>query len=235
MTTFVAVMLPLVLSLGSWQVERGAEKRGLEMDYLERVTMLPVRPNPATESLQRFQRVRLQGNFATEVFLVDNQVSGGKTGYWIVQCFDDSASGRRYLVNRGYIQAPPVRSEMPVLSAPEGPLEVVGAIWPFTGLIPVLDDDAWPEGWPKRVQRLDVARMAAQVGAEPFEVRLEPGQPGVQVAAPFAQVLSDAKHRGYAATWFGLAIALVAGYLVFGFKNGMQQTNEETEQTGLRG
>ena len=234
MTAFVAVMLPLVLTLGSWQVQRGAEKRGLEMDYLERVTTLPVRPDAATEALQRFQRVRLQGNYAAEVFLVDNQVNGGKAGYWVVQGFDDRASGRRYLVNRGYVQAPLARSELPETPAPDGPVEVVGAVWPFTGLIPVLDEDVWADGWPKRVQRLDVARMAVHVDAEPYEIRLEPGQPGVAVAAPFAQVLSDAKHRGYAATWFGLAIALVIGYLVLGFKSGARRTNKESEQTGLQ-
>ncbi len=235
MTAFVAVMLPLVLSLGSWQVERGAEKRGLEMDYLERLTTLPVRPDAATETLLRFQRVRLQGNYAAEVFLVDNQVNGGKPGYWMVQGFDDSASGRRYLVNRGYVQAPPVRSQMPETVAPGGEVEVIGTVWPFTGLIPVLDEDVWADGWPKRVQRLDIARMADHVDAVPFEIRLEPGQPGVQVAAPFAQVLSDAKHRGYAATWFGLAIALAAGYLVLGFKSGARRTSQEKEQTGLQG
>jgi len=38
----------------------------------------------------------------------------------------------------------------------------------------------------------------------------------VLVAAPFAQKLSDLKHRGYALTWFGLALALFISYLVFG-------------------
>ncbi len=219
MTIFVAVFLPLVLSLGWWQVQRGAEKRGMETDYLDRLTALPVRPDSAKQDLERFERVRLQGNFGEAVFLVDNQVHHGKPGYWVVQSFEDKRSGR-FLVNRGFVPAPALREDLPVVTAPAGEVEVIGAIWPFTGLIPVLDEDIWQVSWPKRVQRLDVARMADEVNAVPLEVRLEPGQPGVTVAAPFAQVLSDDKHRGYAATWFGLAIALVVLYITLGLKAG---------------
>ena len=61
--------------------------------------------------------------------------------------------------------------------------------------------------------------MAAEIAAYPAELRLAVGQPGVEVAAPFAEQLSDSKHRGYALTWFGLAITLAIGYLVFGLKN----------------
>ena len=41
MTGFVIVMLPLLLSLGNWQVQRGALKRDLESQYLEKLTELP--------------------------------------------------------------------------------------------------------------------------------------------------------------------------------------------------
>ena len=139
--------------------------------------------------------------------------------FWLLQGFAD-ASGRRLIVNRGFLAATARRDKLPAFSVPAGTVTLVGVVWPFTGLIPVLDDDVWPESWPKRVQRLDVARMAQTLGAEAFEVRLEPGQPGVGQAAPFAKVLSDATHMGYAATWFGLALALTVGYLAFGFKQG---------------
>jgi len=221
MTLFTLVLLPTVVSLGFWQLSRGAEKRAMEMDYLAQLTALPVAA-AALGHPGRFQRVKLNGWFGDEVFLVDNQIHQGRTGYWIVQVFDDQ-SGTRFLVNRGFVQAPQLRSELPQIVVPAGQVEVIGTVWPFTGLIPVLDDDVWPAAWPKRVQRLDVQRMAASVDALPHEIRLEPGQPGVQQAAPFAAVLSDAKHLGYAATWFGLAIALATGFIIFGVKNAAPQ------------
>jgi len=31
-------------------------------------------------------------------------------------------------------------------------------------------------------------------------------------------VFSDATHKGYALTWFGLSITLILGFIVYGFK-----------------
>jgi cytochrome oxidase assembly protein ShyY1 len=228
MSVFTLVMLPAVVSLGFWQLSRGAEKRAMEMDYLTRLTDLPAAVDQL-DAAERFQRIRFLGQFSDEIFLVDNQVHQGRTGYWIVQVFD-TINGLRLLVNRGFIAAPQRREELPETITPSGTIELVGTLWPFTGLIPVLDDDPWPEGWPKRVQRLDVERMAAAVGARAAEVRLEPGQPGVETAAPFAKVLSDAKHLGYAATWFGLALVLTAGYVAFGIRNATGMKNEKNNQ-----
>ena len=60
--------------------------------------------------------------------------------------------------------------------------------------------------------------MAKLADAYSVELRLEAGQPGVLAAAPFAQVFSDAKHKGYALTWFGLSITLMLGFVLYGFK-----------------
>jgi cytochrome oxidase assembly protein ShyY1 len=222
MTLFVAVLLPTVISLGFWQVSRGAEKRAMESDYLDRLTSLPVNAADFDPNV-RFQRVKLVGEFQPQQFLVDNQVLQGKPGYWILQLLVEE-QGKRFIVNRGFVAAGPSRENLPQVKTPQTKVNLLGVVWPFTGLVPVLDDDQWDTSWPKRVQRLDIKRMAALLSAEPVEIRLEPGQPGVVDAAPFAQVLSDAKHRGYAATWFGLAITLVIGYLFLGLKNARERS-----------
>lgn len=241
MTLFTGVMLPLTLTLGFWQVDRAAEKRQMESAYLSKITALPVPPT-ATALDTPFQRIRVTGEFTNEIFLVDNQVANGKPGYWVLQVLQvrqvrqvereqkqqqqqkqklkhkagAETDAVRLLVNRGHVSAPATRDTLPEVDTPAGPITLIGVVWPFTGLIPVLDDDEWPDGWPKRVQRLDVHRMAQLSDAAAAEIRLEAGQPGVLLAAPFATVLSDAKHRGYAATWFGLAIALVCLFVIYG-------------------
>ena len=78
-------------------------------------------------------------------------------------------------------------------------------------------EDPWLEQWPIRVQRLNTARMAELTGALPFEIRLEPSA-YVDQPAPFDSVLDDAMHRGYAATWFSLAVALIILYILLGVK-----------------
>ena len=158
MTGLVVVVFPIVLGLGYWQLSRGAEKRSMEMDYLSQLTALPVAPE-AGALQQRFKRIQLRGRFTEQAFLVDNQVANGRVGYWLVQAFDE-VGGLRLLLNRGFVEAPLGRGKLPHISNPGDDVRLIGAVWPFTGLVPVLDDDTWLQGWPKRVQRLDVARMA---------------------------------------------------------------------------
>lgn len=227
MYVFVGCFLPLVLALGLWQLERAAEKRELETAYLIRLTELPRRPTEALlDDLLSgdlpFTRLRLDGEFSEEVFLVDNQVEQGKVGYWLVQGFVSKFG--KFIVNRGFVPAQATRDLLPAIITPGGKQTIVGVVWPFTGLLPVYDEDQWAEGWPKRVQRLDVARMADHVQAFAFEVRLEAGQPGVHQAAPFAATLNVDRHLGYAATWFGLAIALILLFAIYGRMAGQGET-----------
>ena len=215
MNLFVGVFVPLTIGLGLWQLDRGAQKRDMEMAYLTKLTELAVPANDVSLS-EPFQRIRLIGRFSDKIFLVDNQVNDGQIGYWVVQRFD--AVEGRYLINRGFLAGLKTRGNLPLVSTPVGEIEMVAVVWPFTGLIPVYDDDEWADNWPKRVQRLDIARMAIIADTHAVELRLEPGQPGVLKAAPFAKVLSDAKHLGYAATWFGLCAALILLYGYFAWR-----------------
>ena len=212
MNIFVAVFVPLTITLGLWQLDRGAQKRDMEMAYLTKLTELAVAPTEESLSTS-FQRIRLSGEYKSEYFLVDNQVKDGQIGYWVIHRFvSDSES---YLINRGFVAGTEARSVLPKVDVPSGTQDIVGVVWPFTGLLPVYDEDIWANDWPKRVQRLDIERMAEVAGAHAVELRLEADQVGVLIAAPFAKVLSDEKHLGYAATWFGLCAALIMLYAYF--------------------
>ena len=229
MTAFVIVMLPLLLSLGNWQVQRGALKRDLESQYLEKLTELPKAVSVDVMS-QPFQALKLNGRYQPETFLVDNQVSKGKTGYWVFQVFDEASVGR-VLINRGFI-ASTTRDRLPELPMPDETVALVATVWPELGLIPAWGPQEWSGDWPKRIQRVNISRMAVAATTWPAELRLEAGQPGVLEPAPFASRLSDDKHRGYAATWFGLATALVLGYLFLGFSASARVQRAKNDDLG---
>lgn len=230
MSLFVAFFLPVLLLLGNWQLDRAAYKRSLQAEQSQRSGQLPETPGAevlTTAVNNDFRRVRIQGRFlADRYFLVDNQVAAGIPGYWVISPFVD-AQQRLWLVNRGWLAAPPVRSELPPVSIPPGEVQIVGSMRPFTGLVPLLRENAWADpgtiGTALRVQRLDIAAMSAEVGsrypalqAVPLELRLEPGSPGVLQAAPQGIVGGADRHSGYAVTWFGLALTLVLGFAVYG-------------------
>ena len=218
MTLFVACMLPVVVALGFWQLERREEKLAYEARYFDRVGMLPVAPAEATEDLG-FQRLRIKGRFEGDnTFLVDNQLYQGRPGYWVVTSFA-ADNGDRWLVNRGWVSAPEYREQLPEVQTPTDSVELVAVAWPDTGLLPLLAEDTWPESWPKRVQRFDVAEMARLlVDVKPVELRLEAGQPGGFVPASLDADFQSSRHLGYAVQWFGLGLALITGFVIYGFK-----------------
>jgi cytochrome oxidase assembly protein ShyY1 len=216
MTAAILVMVPAVLSLGFWQLERAAEKRSFEQAYLAQLAALPKGP---AEGLEDFQRLRLTGRFeADRSFLVDNQTHAGRVGYAVVTSFLAS-DGRRWLINRGFVAGEQQRDRLPVIATPAGPVELVGVVWPELGLMPVFGPNRWEDSWPKRIQRLEVERMAAELeGGVAREIRLEAGQPGVLAPPSLALNMPASKHTAYAVQWFALAAALGAAYLFYGFR-----------------
>jgi len=216
MTAFTVLLLPIVLSLGSWQLERAEEKRQFENAYMDRIGALA---RPPGASVEPFERVRLEGEYEPErYFLLDNQTRDGAVGYGVVSSFL-ATDGRRWLVNRGFLAGDRARRSLPEVTTPTGPVTLTGLVWPDLGLMPVFGDNGWPDGWPKQVQRMEVARMAALLpNAMVAEIRLEPGQPGVFAAAEVALNMPASTHTGYAVQWFGLAAALSIGYVIFGFR-----------------
>jgi len=218
MTLACLVLVPALLALGVWQIERGAEKTRYQDRYLDRIGQ-PPQAVPASLDGSDFFRVHLTGEYlAGEHYLVDNRVREGRPGYWVVSRFGGD-DGRIYLVNRGWLEAPPSREQLPRVATPAGPVRLVGVLWPDMGQPPLLGPDPWAAGWPKRVQRLDLPRMAGGGSSVvPVEVRLEPGVPGVLEAAPLAVDFRPERHRGYAVQWFALAVVLAVGYVMFGLR-----------------
>ena len=233
MSLFVLILLPLLLALGNWQLQRGALKRDLETDYLQQLTQLPKdlqkalfdsgAPVNGALPLAPFARVRLSGRYGEEMFFLDNQISDRQVGYWLFQTFI-MTDGDKVLVNRGFVAASSQRNALPVVTTPENQVTIIASVWPDLGLPPLLKQQDWAPTWPKRIQRRELLRMAEAAQSWASELRLEPGQAGELQAAPFAEPLSDAKHRGYALTWFGLAVALVLGYIAYGLRRPVIDT-----------
>ena len=132
MTLLVAAVLPALVGLGLWQLDRAAEKRHTEVKSTERLA-LPPQPPRLPPGDADFLRVRLKGLYRPgEYYLVDNRVRQGRLGYWVVSRFQ-ADDGRTYLINRGWLPAPADRDELPAVPTPAGQVSRVGVVWPAYG------------------------------------------------------------------------------------------------------
>lgn len=220
MTVLVAVVVPLAVALGFWQLDRAAQKRVLEESRLASYGALAI-DERGLASAPEFTRVRLTGRYdATRQFFVDNYTRHGVPGYVVVTPFH-TLGGRSVLVNRGWIAAPSLRAQTPTAALPTDVVQIEATRWPNTRLSIGAANDSWDAAWPKRVPYLDVAHMASVLeDALPIELRLDDGQAGSLEPIVVGEEMTPARHRGYAVQWFGLAIAMTVWCVVFGLRHG---------------
>lgn len=216
LTLFTLLALPLLLTLGTWQLDRAADKRLVETAYIEQQSLPPgVLTGQDLSTLPDHRRVQLHGRFEGDhTWLLDNKQRRGRVGYEVVSAFrlnDNSV----VLVNRGWLQGTPQREVLPDIPAVTGEQTLFGELM-TASTHPLLDGTSEREGWPKVIMAIEPAAMAVHLG-EPLSeryVRLDEGSSGALVTGWQPVNVSSAKHLGYALQWFGMAVALVIWFIV---------------------
>jgi len=209
-TLAAAVMLALLLSLGRWQVMRGAEKEErqalFEMRLKAPAFKLPGLPGEADSLLYR--RVEARGRYlADHQVFIDNRLHEGRAGFHIVTPLKLDGSAATVLVNRGWVARTADYPKAPVVPVPEGTVSVVGiASMPPARFLELSPQTVSGNVW----QNLSLARYRERTRLDvmPVVVLAAPPAPGAVaiVEKPDAGV---AKHQEYALTWFSLAATVV--------------------------
>jgi len=219
----VAVSLLILLSLGTWQLQRLAWKS----EILTRIAALEASPaRPLEATLRRadagedveFARVRTAcADFSPRIVHL-YALREGQAGWRpIVACGLEDESHGSILVDLGFRPGEPGEVPSPqVLSLVPGE--------PIVGVLRRATEPVWferlaprppsPDG--ARWLRRDLPGMAAALGATdpaPLMLMLESpsGGPGLTQAAVPTGVSN--RHLEYAVTWYGLALALAAVYI----------------------
>ena len=228
----VALLLPLLLGLGFWQLSRAEEKRALLADFAAREHAEPM----SVAELERradlaHLRIRLRGQFDEQhSLLLDNRQRGGKVGVELLQPFYDQSSGLWLLVNRGWLPWPDRRTP-PQFTTPEQPLELLARVHVPVGEPFQLQADPASGDWPRLITAVEPEHLWRQLGRGglAYEVRLEPGPAAYQAEWPLLAMSPD-KHTGYAVQWFALAAALVGLYLYLGIHTSRQSAREKSHE-----
>lgn len=224
---FAGLFLPLLVSLGLWQLDRAAEKQQQLQQWQQQAGHLDW-PQQLAAGLAPGQPVTLSGHYSERTWLLDNRTRDGVPGYEVLTLFYPE-EGQPVVVNRGWLRAPRTRDELPPVATPSGKVVIAGRLAGFPEP-PVLADPTVGEGrWPRRVQALP-ATLAAREAADltPLLVKLSGAeQPGAYRADWAPDIMGPQTHYGYAFQWFSLAVALVILTMVASYrKTGANNDND---------
>lgn len=214
------LLLPLLLRLGFWQLDRAVEKQGLMASFVERQALPPASLSQllALEHGERaYRRVTLEGHFQSEpIFLLDNQIQFGKVGYNVLQALlvERDAHVHYFIINRGWLAGSPDRS-LPTIDTPKSPIKLTASLYVPAGAPVLLTEDRWEEGPIRVIQSVDIDKiaLALDVDTYPYQLRIEPGEPGALSVDWQIASTSPEKHRGYAVQWFAMSLALLLLWL----------------------
>lgn len=209
----------LFASAGNWQYGRYQQKQALfaAFDAGSRSAALAVLPADADFAAMRYQPLRLEGRYDAEhQVLLDNAVVDGSVGYFVLTPFLTEAG--TLLVNRGFVPAPPERSQLPEVPVDGQPRVIAGIIdaLPRPGLRLAEPDPGADAPWPRRIVYPDVAALAAMLGypVRDFQLLLDPSAADGYLRRWRPSTMPPETHLGYAVQWFGLLAAVVFVYFL---------------------
>lgn len=205
---FSGVFLPILLSLGFWQLNRAEEKQVLLDQWQQEAENLAWQ-DMVSDELAGGRPVTLTGMYGSRNWLLDNRTRDGVPGYEVLTEFRP-VEGPPVVVNRGWVQAPRTRDQLPDIETPEGIFTLEGRITDYP-VPPVLVDQPTGNGqWPRRVQSLPEKAARQEIPDLPGKIVRLSGkrQPGAYRADWEPDLMGPQTHYGYATQWFALAMAL---------------------------
>ena len=220
-TLATALLLPTLLALGFWQLDRAEEKAAL-IDRLEARRALPaITPQSAIrlpENELADRRVVMDAHFSPNHYvLLDNRLRGGKFGYEVIAFAE--VGQLAVALNLGWVQGDASRQVLPEILLPQGVHTVSGRLYQPSGDAFMLGDNPLPAQLPGVVQQLTLLAWRDELQARldhavfPLEIRVGEFKP-VGFDATWAIVnQTPAKHQGYAVQWFTMAAALGLAFI----------------------
>ena len=226
---WIAALLGMLLTarLGFWQLDRAAQKRGLQAQIQQRA-LLPVLAqadlpgDAAAAAQQHYRRVALQGRWLGQhTVYLDNRQMNARPGFFVVTPLL-LADGTAVLVQRGWLARDFIdRTRLAPLATPDGVVQVIGRLAPPPSKLFALGG---PDGGPIR-QNLNLEAFAQEIHQPLRPVSVQQSDDSTAPAPANGPVdgllrqwpapaVDVGKHHGYAFQWFSLC-ALIAGLVAW--------------------
>ena len=219
-------LLTVLLALGMWQLDRSEQKRVLlqlqEHSGATQILKLSAAIEDQADAL-RYRRVEVSGRYdVAHQFLIDNQISGGKAGYFVLTPLVLTGEAKALLVNRGWIPQNPDRTVLPDLQINNAETIISGRINNFPSVgIKLAGAEIPTAAWPSVVQVVDSDVLAKKLGYSLFQFQLELDKElpdGFKREWHASTVMLPEQHTAYAIQWFALALTLTILFIWYSFK-----------------
>ncbi|HEY8219553.1 MAG TPA: SURF1 family protein [Methylobacter sp.] len=227
-------LLPVLVSLGMWQLDRSEQKRvfleAQEQAAATETLHLSAAVEDNVEAL-RYRNAEAAGRYdVAHQFLIDNQISDGKVGYFVLTPFILADENKAVLVNRGWIPLNKDRSIPSGLEVKQAEAIIAGRINNFPSVgIKLAGAEIPTEGWPSIVQVVDSNVLAKKLGYSlfPFQIELAKDLPdGYKREWRTTTIMQPEQHTAYAIQWFALALTLTILFIWYSFKKNDGKSKE---------
>lgn len=220
-------LLPLLVGLGFWQLDRAEQKRELLSKLRANAQDAAIAVDGGLGQLGdfRFRRAVASGRYLQgRQILLDNQIEAQRVGYHVFTPLELAGGGGVVLlVNRGWVSLGSSRTQRPAVPAPAGSVTVHGllntppAVGMRLGRGAVAGAD-WPQVW----TYLDTQAVGQALDRRvlPYVLLLDRDDPGGYVRNWRVSGTPPEKNLGYAFQWFAMAAMLVLLYVWLSLRRG---------------
>ena len=231
-TIVTLLILPVLLRLGFWQLERAEEKRDLIELFKQQNDTGPMllKDTIKYDEALNYRVAQVEGHYnpARQVF-IDNKIYQGNAGVYVLTPFKLKNSEYSILVNRGWVPMIPDRSSLPEIKTTMKYLTLSGKIKVLKEA-PFMIGEKFQsnEGWPALMQWTNISEIEDKSGLKllPFIFLLDEKEPSGYVRQWKPVVMLPEKSTSYAVQWFSLALALIIIYIVVNLKNSKSESED---------
>ncbi|GAA0206083.1 SURF1 family protein [Kangiella japonica] len=233
-TLVFLLLLPVLLRLGVWQLDRAEEKRQLIRD-LEKQSQAEALPLVTALKQEKpdMMPVTSEGQLISNVTLVtDNQNKNGRLGYEVYGLWQAKNFNKPIIISRGWLPRKDFYQKVPEIPEFEGNT-VEGSLYYSKGHNPVVANNAvwqqFEDVW--LIGQFDFQTLAEKVkqmgyDSAPFIIRLKADDRSEFVRQWELIASPPEKHIAYAIQWFAMALALVLLFIILNLKR--VKNNEST-------
>ncbi len=234
-------VLPVLLSLGFWQLNRAEEKRTIQTAFEKQKKRSPmtwraienIKAQKNEKAQLAFLPVTLTGEFdRKQTFLLDNKIYQGKVGYQVLQPFLIQKEKQWVLIKRGWIAAPRTREEKPIVPQPAiGTTTLQAEVYVPPGEAYKLDEQNYGQvTWPLVIQNVEIEKISQLLNKSFFQYEIRLQETDANILQTNWQPISvqPEKHVAYAFQWFAMATGLIL-WFIFASTNVWQVITRRSE------